>query len=268
VLLIITVWSVPTLGLLVSSFRPRVAIDTNGWWTTLLNPLGSMWTLGNYVEVLNYNGFAQSFLNSALVAVPVVALLLSMAAFASYAFAWMDFPFRRAAYLVFIALFVVPLQVAFIPVLQLFSKIGINGTFVAAWLAHCGFGTPLAIYIVTDYMRTIPRELIEAARVDGASELQTFFRVVFPLSLPVLAAFGILEFLWVWNDLLVNLVFLGSSTDTQVLTVRLQTMIGTHGEDWHLLTAGAFVSMAVPLFVFFAFQRYFVRGIVGGAVKG
>jgi alpha-glucoside transport system permease protein len=190
-----------------------------------------------------------------------------MAAFAAYEFSWMRFPGRQVLFVLLVGLLVVPLQVAFIPLLQLFGTFGITGTFLSLWLAHAGFGMPLAVYILRNYMATLPREVIESAQVDGASHFQVFWRLILPLSTPALAAFAIFQFLWVWNDLLVALIFLGGG-ENAVVTLALQQLIGTRGQDWHLLTAGAFVTIVVPLTVFFALQRYFVRGLTAGSVKG
>jgi alpha-glucoside transport system permease protein len=191
-----------------------------------------------------------------------------VAAFAAYAFSWMRFPGREVIFVLFVGLLVVPMHIAFIPLLRVFGAVGITGTFLSVWLAHTGFGMPLAVYLMRNYMGSLPREVIESARVDGASDFQVFWRLVLPLSTPVLAAFAIFQFLWVWNDFLIALVFLGGLPDVQVLTVNLAELIGQRGQDWHLLTAGAFVTMVVPLTVFFTLQRYFVRGMTAGSVKG
>jgi alpha-glucoside transport system permease protein len=193
---------------------------------------------------------------------------LLIAAFAAYAFAWMDFPGRRIFFIIVVALLVVPLQVALIPILRDYNRLDLNGTFLAIWLAHTGFGLPLAVYLLFTYIASLPGEIMESAAIDGASHFTTFVRLVLPLSVPALASFAIFQFLWVWNDLLVALVFLGISQDTAVLTQRLSSLVGSRGQDWHLLTAGAFVTMILPLIVFFSLQRYFVRGLMAGSVKG
>ena len=262
---IILVWTVPTIGLLVSSFRSRDAVVNTGWWTVFSNP---QLTLENYQTVLFDEGMANAFINSLTVAVPATIIPILAAAFAAYAFSWMDFPGRNWIFVVFVGLLVVPLQVAFIPLIRIFANFELNNTFLAVWLAHTGFGMPLAVYLLRNYMGSLPREVIESAKVDGASHFQTFWRLIIPLSVPALAAFGIFQFLWVWNDLLVALVFLGGQQDVQVVTLNLSELIGSRGQDWHLLTAGAFVTMTVPLLVFFSLQRYFVRGLTAGSVKG
>ena len=267
VLMICLVWIIPTLGLLISSFRDQTAIQTSGWWTVLANPLEfSQWTLENYGEVLE-EGMASAFVNSLVVTIPATIIPILAAAFAAYAFSWMRFPGREILFVLFVGLLVIPLQVAFIPLLRLFGQFGLNGTFLAVWLAHTGFGMPLAVYLLRNYMSSLPRELIESAKVDGASHFQTFWRLMIPLSVPALAAFAIFQFLWVWNDLLVALIFLGGGRN-QVVTMALQQLVGSRGQDWYLLTSGAFITMVVPLIVFFSLQRYFVRGLTAGSVKG
>jgi alpha-glucoside transport system permease protein len=207
-----------------------------------------------------------AFLNSIAVTIPATIIPILIASFAAYAFAWMNFPGRKVLFIVVVALLVVPLQIALIPILQDYTRLGLTGTYLAMWLAHTGFGLPLAVYLLFNYIGTLPRETLEAAFIDGASHFTIFFRLILPLSVPALASFAIFQFLWVWNDYLVALVFLGDQN--RVLTYALAAMVGEKGQDWHLLTAGAFVSMILPLTVFFALQRYFVRGLMAGSVKG
>jgi alpha-glucoside transport system permease protein len=209
---------------------------------------------------------SSAFLNSLAVAVPSTVIPILIAAFAAYAFAWMNFPGRKVLFIVVVALLVVPLQIALIPILQDYTRLGLTGSYLAIWLAHTGFGLPLAVYLLFNYIGTLPRETLEAAFIDGASHFTIFFRLILPLSVPALASFAIFQFLWVWNDYLVALVFLGDQN--RVLTYALAAMVGEKGQDWHLLTAGAFISMILPLTVFFALQRYFVRGLMAGSVKG
>ena len=211
---------------------------------------------------------SSAFLNSVAVAIPATVIPILIAAFAAYGFAWMKFPGRKALFVVVVALLVVPLQLALIPVLKDYVSLKLNGTYLAVWLAHTGFGLPLAIYLLFNYISTIPRDIFESAFIDGASHFTIFTRLVLPLSVPALASFAIFQFMWVWNDYLVALVFIGSKPDVQVMTMRLADMVGSRGQDWHVLTAGAFISMLLPLAVFFALQRYFVRGLMAGSVKG
>ncbi|MFN2201347.1 MAG: carbohydrate ABC transporter permease [Caldilineaceae bacterium] len=348
-LILVILWTIPTMGLFISSWRTRIDIQTTGWWTifphrtwetvAVLDPkeLGldstgvmevegatgsfeelragvetpngkrvqwvgnrrigrievqdQVWavnwdfTTDNYrqvlmgkdfeyqhpdgtVEVIPGDNFWGAILNSVAVAVPSTVIPILIAAFAAYGFAWMNFTGRRLLFIMVVALLVVPLQIALVPLLRDYSRININGTFLAIWLAHTGFGLPLAVYLLFNYIRTLPREILESAFIDGASHFTVFVRLVLPLSMPALASFAIFQFLWVWNDYLVALIFLGGNPDTEVLTMRLANIVGSRGNDWHLLTAGAFVTMILPLVVFFSLQRYFVRGLLAGSVKG
>jgi alpha-glucoside transport system permease protein len=349
-LLLVIIWSIPTIGLFISSFRTRTDLQTTGWWTILphrvwetvevlsptelgLNPnevmsvagvqgtfeelragvmspggdtqvtwignkrLGTIeiqrqiwstnldFTLDNYkqilsprnIEIVNDDGsvetitgqnMTQAFINSLAVSVPSTIIPILIAAFAAYAFAWMNFPGRRTLFIMIIGLLVVPLQIALVPILRDYNTMGLNGTFLGVWLAHTGFGLALATYLLYNYISTLPRETMESAFIDGASHFTVFTRLVLPLSVPALASFAIFQFLWVWNDYLVALTFLGVDPSYKVVTQRLADLTGTFGSDWHLLTAGAFVTMILPMAVFFGLQRYFVRGLLAGSVKG
>jgi alpha-glucoside transport system permease protein len=261
-------WTVPTIGLLITSFRSQEDATSTGWWTTFLNPFEESWTFGNFREAIVENNMGAAFINSLTVAIPATVLPIMFAAFAAYAFTFMDFRGKDFLFVVVVALLVVPIQVAFVPMLQLFGGDGFDivGQFLAVWLLHTGFGMPLAIYILRNYMATLPRTIIESADIDGATHFQTFWRLIVPMSVPALAAFAIFQFLWVWNDLLIALLFLG--TGNPVVTVQLQQLLGRFGDGWQLLAAGAFVTMVVPLLVFFSLQRFFVRGLTAGSVKG
>jgi alpha-glucoside transport system permease protein len=220
------------------------------------------------VEIIPGDNFWGALFNSIAIAVPATVIPILIAAFAGYGFAWMDFPGRRAMFILVVALLVVPLQIALVPILQDYKALNINGTFLAIWLAHTGFGLPLATYLLYNYISTLPRETLESAFIDGASHFTVFNRLILPLSVPALASFAIFQFLWVWNDYLVALIFLGGDPTFQVVTQRLAAIVGSRGQDWHLLTSGAFVSMLLPITVFFSLQRYFVRGLLAGSVKG
>ncbi|WP_420641117.1 carbohydrate ABC transporter permease [Candidatus Leptofilum sp.] len=269
VFIICFLWTLPTVGMFVSSFRTANEIRTTGWWTAFIHPFEfSQWTLENYSTVLTADGMLNAFINSLIITIPATVIPITLAAFAAYAFAWMRFPGRDWLFAVVVGLLVVPLQMALIPVLRLYTDLELNGTFLGTWLAHTGFGLPLAIYLLYSYISQLPTELFESAFIDGASHYTAFTRLVLPLSVPAIASFAIFQFLWVWNDLLVALVFLGTNPDVAIVTSRLSAMVGTKGEAWHLLTAGAFLTMIIPLIVFFSLQRYFVRGLLAGSVKG
>jgi alpha-glucoside transport system permease protein len=347
-ILLVLFWTIPTIGLFVSSFRTRFDIQTSGWWTIfphrewktvavipvpdnvdrngVMNIQGGqgtfeqyrvgvttpggkrlVWsgnrrtgtilvqdqqwttntdfTLDNYKQVLggkNFEirqpdgtvtiepgtNFINAFLNSLIVTIPATVIPILIAAFAAYGFAWMIFPGRRIFFIMVVALLVVPLQIALVPILRDYVSLQLNGTFLGVWLAHTGFGLPLATYLLFGYISTLPRDLLESAFIDGASHFTIFMELILPLSLPALAAFAIFQFLWVWNDYLVALIFIGAKADVQVLTMRVAEMVGSRGNDWHLLTAGAFVSMVLPVIVFFSLQRFFVRVLLAGSVKG
>jgi alpha-glucoside transport system permease protein len=268
---LMVVWAIPAIGLLVASFRTAAATNASGWWTALAPPYE--FTFANYDYVLNRAGFWDSFLNSFLITVPATILVVLIAAFAAYAFAWMSFPGRNVLFVVMVGLLVVPLQITLIPVLTLFRDVeifgnGINGTILAVWLAHTGYGLPFAVYLLRNYFGSLPKEVFESAAIDGAAPGTAFFRLALPMSVPALASLIIFQFLWVWNDLLVALVYLGPVPQNHPLSVVLANLTTSFGGGWQFLTAAAFVSMVVPIIVFLSLQRYFVRGITGGAVKG
>ncbi|AFY37196.1 glucosylglycerol ABC transporter membrane protein [[Leptolyngbya] sp. PCC 7376] len=261
-------WTLPSVGLLISSLRKRDDMLDTGWWTVFQHPFElTQYHLGNYVDVVNAQGMGQSFLNSLTISIPATIIPIAIACFAAYAFAWMKFPGRQALFILVVCLLVVPLQTTLIPVLRVYRDLGLSNSFLGIWLAHTGYGLPLGIYLLRNYIGALPRDLIEAAQVDGASHLKIFTKLIVPLSMPAIASFAVFQFLWVWNDLLIALVYLGGTPDVAPVTIQLTNLVGSRGQDWHLLTAGAFISMTVPLMVFFGLQRYFVRGILAGSVK-
>ncbi len=346
--LLVFLWTIPTIGLLVSSFRTKFDIQTSGWWTILphrewiqvaeiqipddLDKDGVMeiqgstgtfqefregienqdgkrvtwignkrlgrieiqeqkwtmrtdFTLENYqqvlggkeyeitkadgsIETVKQDDFWSAMFNSLTVSIPSTVIPMLIASFAAYGFAWIRFPGQKWLFVVLVALLVVPLQTALIPILRDYTKLDLNGTFLGLWLAHTGFGLSFATYLLYNFFSGLPRDLMESAFIDGASHFTIFTRLVIPLSVPALASFAIFQFLWVWNDYLVALVFVGAKPYAQVLTIRIAEMVGSRGSDWHVLTAGAFVSMLLPLLVFFSLQRFFVRGLLAGSIKG
>jgi alpha-glucoside transport system permease protein len=265
-LLLCAAWLVPLVGLLVSSVRTPYDITTSGWWHGLLPPY--RFTIDNYTQVLTTGGLGRAFVNSLLITVPAVTVMTSVGAVAAYAFARMRFAGRRTVFIVLIALLVVPAQMALAPVLRLYNTLHLAGTFPGIWLVHAGFAMPFAVYLLRNFMAGLPEEIFEQAAVDGASAPTVFLRIALPISAPALASFAIFQFLWVWNDLLLALIFLGGDPAVAPVTVSLSNLVNANtGQGWQLLTAAAFVSMAFPLLIFLTLQRYFVRGLLAGAVK-
>jgi alpha-glucoside transport system permease protein len=278
---IAVIWTIPTFGLLVTSFRQPVDITTSGWWTVFTNP---SLTISNYTNTLNFldtETVAQSFLNSIVIVIPATLIPISLALLAAYAFAWVDFRGKNLLFVGVFSLQVVPIQVALVPLLQLFSNgvtignwavfpglnlNGVDGSFARIWIAHTIFALPLAIFLLHNFIAALPNDIMEAAKIDGASHGQIFFRIVLPLARPAIASFAILQFLWVWNDLLVATIF--TSGNNFPITKLLTDLSGTYGQQWYLLSAGTFLAIIPPLIVFFALQRYFVRGLLAGATKG
>ncbi|KDN74618.1 sugar ABC transporter permease [Streptomyces olindensis] len=256
-------WLVPTIGLLLASLRSPEDIAASGWWKVFTEP--SQITFDSYSKLLENDDITSSLLNTVWITVPATLLVVIIGSLAGYAFAWMEFPGRDWWFLGVVGLLVVPVQVALIPIAELFGNIGIFGSVTGVVLFHVGFGLPFAVFLLRNFFAEIPRELLEAARLDGAGELRLFFRVVMPLGAPAIASLGIFQFLWVWNDMLVALIF--SDSGSQPITVALQTQVRQFGNNIDVLAPGAFISMVVPLAVFFAFQRQFVSGVMAGAVK-
>ena len=285
--IIVAIWTLPSLNLLINSFRTRDSQRASGWWRTIFAP--ESYTLENYQTVLSADANASltdAFLNSAAVTLPATVIPIAIAAFAAYAFAWIDFKGRKVLFIATVSLLAVPLQVALIPMLQLYvggahltlpfiektitliPDFDLAGTTTAVWLTHTGFGLPFAIFLLHNYISGLPKELFESARIDGADHFTMFWRMVLPLSLPVLAAFGIFQFLWVWNDYLIANTMAGSNPDAIVMTIRIANLAGDFGRNEHLLPAAAFIQTVMPLIVFFGLQRYFVSGVLAGSVKG
>ncbi len=284
---IVFLWSLPTLGILVNGLRPRDGQRSTGWWTVLGDERGL--TLENYrtvVEASSTTNLFDAMLNTFAVTIPATVIPIAIAAFAAYAFAWIDFPGRKGLFIATVSLLAIPLQVALIPLLQLYVSgahltlpilnktitlipdLDLAGTTTAVWLTHAGFALPFAIFLLHNYLSQLPGDLFEAARIDGADHFTIFWRLVLPLSVPVLAAFGIFQFLWTWNDFLIANTMAGSNPDALVMTIRIANLAGDFGRNEHLLPAAAFVQVAVPLAVFFGLQRHFVRGLLAGSVKG
>jgi len=269
ILVFALMWLIPTLGLLLTSVRSPSNIASSGWWTVLPKLFsGGQYSLENYVGVIQQQGLGKSFLNSLFISVPATAISTFVASFAAFGFAWMKFTGRRVSFMLIVGAMIVPLQMTFIPILPIYNKLGMAGTFPGIWLAHTAYGLPMATYLIQNFMAGIPKDLFDSAAIDGASPLRTFWRIVMPISVPALASVFIFQFLWIWNDLLVALIYLGGRPSVAPLTLSISNLMTNMGEDWELLTAAAFVSMALPLIVFFSLQRYFVRGILAGSVKG
>ena len=257
-------WLVPTVGLALTSFRKPPAIASSGWWHSFTQ---WDWTLHNYDSVITATGMGHAWVNSVIITVPATILPLTLGALAAFGFAWVPFPFRDTLFLIIVALMIVPIQTSLVPLLKLFANHGhLNNHYYGIWLAHTAFGLPLAVFLLRNFFVTLPKDLIEAARIDGASNLAIFRRIVVPLSVPALAAFAIFQFLWVWNDLLMALIFV-SDPSKQPMTVRIPYLLSTYGQEYNLLAAAAFLLMILPLLVFFSLQRYFVQGLLAGSVK-
>ena len=261
--IIAVIWLAPTIGLLVTSFRPRTDIQSSGWWDVLST---LRFTAVNYQQVLEAQGMARAFLNSVIISVPSTLLPLLICSLAAYAFSWLKFRFRDTIFLIVVALMMVPVQVGFLPLLQLFRPFQLTQGFIGIWLAHTAFALPFGIFLLRNFFITLPRDLIEAARIDGSSTIGVFRTIVLPLSVPAIAAYGIFQFLWVWNDLLMSLIFV-SNNDNYPMTIQVTTLLGTYGTEWNLLAAAAFLLMFLPLIVFISLQRYFVQGLLAGSVK-
>jgi len=265
IVIFIAIWIVPTIGMIINSFRSVGDMGTAGWWTTLFPPHG--FTFASYQQVLNTENVATSIVNSVLITLPATVIQLAIATMGAYAFAWMNFPGKNIFFIVIVGLMVVPIQMTLIPVLQFFRATGLNGTIVAVWLAHSGYGLPFEVFLLRNYLGGLPREIFESAEVDGAGHAVRFLRIAVPMTVPAIASLTIFVFLGVWNDLLVALTYLGTSPN-RPFTVVITQLVTSLGGGWQFLTAAAVLQMALPLAVFIFLQRYFVRGITSGSVKG
>ena len=257
------VWLLPSVGLLITSFRPSSDMRASGWWTVLTNP---NFTLDNYQRVLEGEGIGGAFLNSVYITVPSTLIPLVIASLAAFALAWIKFPLRDTTFLVIIGLMMIPVQIGFIPLVQGLRPTGLLTNFGAIWLTHAAYALPFGIFLLRNFFITLPKDLIEAARIDGASNLGIFRTIVVPLSVPAIASYGIFQFLWVWNDLLMALVYVQRNA-AQPMTVKITQLLGTYASEWSLLAAASFLVMVVPLIVFFSLQRFFVQGLLAGSVK-
>ncbi|MFA7569269.1 MAG: carbohydrate ABC transporter permease [Defluviitoga tunisiensis] len=269
IIFMMLIWILPTLGLLITSFRPAQDVVKTGWWTVFNSPLKfTQFTLDNYKEVITKAGLGTAFKNSFMITIFGTLLPVIIGAFAAFGLAKIEFKGKSLIYSLIIGLLVVPLQLTFIPILRLYNKLKLSGTFVGLWFAHTAYGLPFAIFMLHNFFVSLPNDLFDSARIDGASLWTSFYKLALPLSVPAIASLVIFQFLWVWNDLLVALIYLGGTKDVAPLTVVLANMVGSYGQNWHLLTAAAFISMVVPLIVFLSLQKYFVKGILAGSVKG
>jgi len=268
VIVICFLWVVPAVSAVITSFRNESDANSTGWWTALNPANWGSFTLGNYHDAIVNAGLGNAFINSFAIALPATFIPILIAAFAAYAFTFMQFPFRDTMFIVIVSLLIVPNFVAMVPLLQVYGNLGIGGTFLSVWLFHIGFGMSLAIYLFRNFMATLPREVIESAKIDGASHYATFYRLILPMSTPVLASFAIFQFMWVWNDLLVALVFIGPGDNAPMTVAVKNNLIGQQGQGWNIVTAGGILTMIVPIIVFLSLQRYFVRGLTAGSVKG
>lgn len=266
VILIAVLWSIPTFGLFITSLRPAALVEQTGWWTAFVPPWS--FSLENYASVISAQGLGRAFLNSLLIAIPGTILPVLVAAFAAYAFAWMRFPGRDWFFLVIVAMLVIPVQTTLAPILAIFTELGMTGNYLGIWLAHTAFGLPFAVYLLRNFFAALPSDLFESAFIDGATHVDIFFRILLPLSVPSLASLVIFQFMWVWNDLLVALVLVGGTENVAPMTVTIASLVNSIGSNYEILTAAAFISMALPLVIFFSLQRYFVRGLLAGSVKG
>ncbi len=266
ILVICAFWFIPTLGLFISSFRPANLILNTGWWKAFQTPF--KFTLENYVKVLTTANMGRSFINSLLISIPATVMPILIAAVAAYAFSWMEFPGRDILFLIVVGLLVVPLQMTLIPVLELFNKLHLTGTFVGIWIAHTAYGLPFAIYLLRNFIGELPAEMFESANLDGASHFTIFTRLVLPTSVPALSSLAIFQFMWVWNDLLVALIYLGGNPSVAPMPLTISNLVNSYGGGWEYLTSAAFISMILPIVIFFSLQKYFVRGILAGSVKG